>query len=592
MTRSPFGGGAAPRAAAAVIRRPPRRNASVIHRAEPLESRTLLSAFVVDSTADSGRGTLRQALLDANANGGPDEIQFNFQSSGLHTIRPASPLPPLTGAIMIDGTTQPGYIDRPLVELDGSNAGPNADGLVLLSRPSVVRGLAINRFSRHGVVFRELSNATRAQPLNLLEASYIGMTATGDAARPNGGAGVLVAAPFTRVRQHNVISGNAGPGVWAVTEMGTSLAGVTVENNRIGTDTAGERAVGNLREGVLVEGIRDSLSPVEVRLVGNVISGNGASGVRASQIRRYSGATADVTLAANKIGTNAAGTAVLPNGMSTSAAYRDGVTCTDGAAVAIAGVTQSSDPRNLVSGNAGVGVRAMTGATVLVGGAYVGTDATGNERLGNRGGGVLAEGAARVNVAGAVISGNQGDGVRIIGVLSTSSDPSKIYNSRIGISAAGTKSLGNSGSGVYVRGSRNVQIGSLPVPSFDLPYELPPNYIGGNVGHGVTIEGDTTVRDASLVYVRRNRIGIGPDAGGNGTFTAALGNGGSGVFLAGVNRVNVDDNVIGNNGSDGVTVGSAAGASNSNVIEYNSIGTVDSSSEKPDLGNAGHGVFI
>ena len=66
------------------------------------------NTYTVTSTADSGAGSLRQAILDANANPGADTIAFNIVGSGVHTIAPASALPAITDAVTIDGYTQPG----------------------------------------------------------------------------------------------------------------------------------------------------------------------------------------------------------------------------------------------------------------------------------------------------------------------------------------------------------------------------------------------------------------------------------------------------------------------------------------------------
>jgi len=52
--------------------------------------------FPVTTTADSGPGSLRQAILNANANPGPDQITFAIPGGGLHTITPPSPLPTIT----------------------------------------------------------------------------------------------------------------------------------------------------------------------------------------------------------------------------------------------------------------------------------------------------------------------------------------------------------------------------------------------------------------------------------------------------------------------------------------------------------------
>jgi hypothetical protein len=56
------------------------------------------ATFVVSSPADSGAGTLRQAILDANATAGRDTIVFTSGTS------PNSAMPAITDAVDIDGT--------------------------------------------------------------------------------------------------------------------------------------------------------------------------------------------------------------------------------------------------------------------------------------------------------------------------------------------------------------------------------------------------------------------------------------------------------------------------------------------------------
>src|SRR4051812_46536986 len=53
---------------------------------ESLEDRSLLSTFTVLNTADSGGGSLRQAIVDANANLGGDTIQFASGVTGTITL--------------------------------------------------------------------------------------------------------------------------------------------------------------------------------------------------------------------------------------------------------------------------------------------------------------------------------------------------------------------------------------------------------------------------------------------------------------------------------------------------------------------------
>src|SRR3989442_173006 len=67
---------------------------------EPLELRTLLSAFPVKTVADSGAGSLRQAIINANAHPGADNIVLAL-GGGSHTINLASALPDLSTAMDI-----------------------------------------------------------------------------------------------------------------------------------------------------------------------------------------------------------------------------------------------------------------------------------------------------------------------------------------------------------------------------------------------------------------------------------------------------------------------------------------------------------
>src|SRR5262249_50700902 len=71
----------APRHPPRGARRPvPRRTAPAL-QLEQLEGRSLPSTFTVQNLHDAGPGSLRQAVLDANAHPGPDAIRF---AHGLH----------------------------------------------------------------------------------------------------------------------------------------------------------------------------------------------------------------------------------------------------------------------------------------------------------------------------------------------------------------------------------------------------------------------------------------------------------------------------------------------------------------------------
>src|SRR5687768_8793507 len=108
-------------------------------------SSTGAATFVVTSTNDSGPGTLRQAILDANTTSASDSIDFNIAGSGPHLIRPQSDLPIVSHPLRIDGTTQPGYTGQPRVELKGG-VFPGDIGLHIRTSNSVVSGLALTDF--------------------------------------------------------------------------------------------------------------------------------------------------------------------------------------------------------------------------------------------------------------------------------------------------------------------------------------------------------------------------------------------------------------------------------------------------------------
>ncbi|MDH5727130.1 MAG: DUF4347 domain-containing protein, partial [Nitrospira sp.] len=93
----------------------------------------VLATYTVTNTNDAGAGSLRQAITNANANGGTDTIVFNIPAalvSGAHTINVLSALPTITGAVIVNGATEPDYSSTPIIEVNGAGAGA-VNGLVL-----------------------------------------------------------------------------------------------------------------------------------------------------------------------------------------------------------------------------------------------------------------------------------------------------------------------------------------------------------------------------------------------------------------------------------------------------------------------------
>jgi hypothetical protein len=550
--------------------RPSRRVCSV----EACEPRTLLADFVVTTAADAGPGSLRQAILDANAAEGADRIYFRLPGAGVRTIAPKSPLPAAYVPVTIDATTQRGYVGSPLVEIDGAAAGASADGLVLSYQPvpagaepprgpGAVRGFGVNRFGGNGIgVFAD--DVT-------VQACRVGVSAAGDVADPNGAAGVLVRAVNTLIGgpspfDANVLSGNAGPGLHLDQVGPPDHANLLVQGNFIGTNRSGNAAIGNGAEGVLIEG-QSPIGYNEFTLggatpgQGNVISGNAASGVRVVGGNGH--------IVANHIGTDLSGARALPNGASAGATHRDGITA-ESSNLTIGGFDPAEG--NVISSNAGSGVSVSGGGGAWIYSNLVGTDVTGEIDLGNGGDGVRVTGGV-ASLYNNIVSGNAGDGVHL-------EQGGTLAGNKIGTNAAGSKALGNGGDGLDMFGPN----GWADVIS---------NVISANGGHGLRFGGGHTLFG---LMMRNNRVGT--DVSG----TRPLGNAGSGVYLTsrsfyvGGEGAN-SGNVISANGGDGITVVGTAGQPDSfkAAIQSNRIGTNaagDVAGSTAALGNRGNGIAL
>ena len=162
--------------------------------------------FVVTNTNDAGAGSLRQAILNANGNGGLDTIQFNIAGSGVKTITPASTLPEIADPVTIDGYTQPGSSANTLE--DGDNAvlliqltgGSSVNGLVISGGGSTIRGLVVNSFG--GTAFTDAGITLRSDN-NVVEGCFIGVDPTGTVEHPN----VFAGGVFVATGANNLIGG-------------------------------------------------------------------------------------------------------------------------------------------------------------------------------------------------------------------------------------------------------------------------------------------------------------------------------------------------------------------------------------------------
>ena len=272
-----------------------------------------VTPFIVTNTNDSGPGSLRQAILDADASmniAHDNTVVFNIPGGGVHSIRPASPLPAIKD-LTIDGYSQPGSRPNSLasgsdavltIELDGSAAGAGADGLVNLGAvpgagiPGVtVRGLVINRFGGRGIHVTG-PGGSGFPGFVTVQGCYIGTDATGTQALGNGvgielgfdAQGIIGeqtpdfggnTKPFPAYR--NLISGNLGAGVKLDSTDPASPAFATLRGAYVGTDATGTAALGNGGDGIEIgpnDGVGTGFGSF-IYIYDNLIAANSGNGI-------------------------------------------------------------------------------------------------------------------------------------------------------------------------------------------------------------------------------------------------------------------------------------------------------------------------
>jgi parallel beta-helix repeat protein len=473
-------------------------------------------SLVVVNTNDEGRGSLRKAILVANATQGADTIVFAIPGAGVQTIRPRSELPVVTGPTVVDGYTQPGSSPNSLargtnavlrVELDGRLLGAGASGLLLAGGSSVVQGLSIYGFGSSGVVLADGGG-------NAVRGNFFGVDAGGNRVPGAGLDGVLIVGssgnfvggfgPWGR----NLISGQDSVGIQILGHFplpvddgpderpGTaddviSLADSRdnfVMNNLVGTDATGTRALGN-GQGIFINSASNNV------VADNVVSGNVSVGIQVFGPRASGN-----RILGNRIGTDAAGLRPLGNGT-------DGV-FVNGAPRNVVG------PSNIISANTSVGVQIFgpEAAGNVVASNLIGTDASGTRALGNGTDGVFLNNAPGNVVGGAeaglrnLISANGFSGVEIAGAGASGN---LVAGNLIGTDISGTRPLGNRGYGVLLFNTTGNTIGVAapntiafnafgPVQAFRGPIPILRGF-GGN-----TVQGNILVGN-SVATGRRNR---------------------------------------------------------------------------------------
>ncbi len=528
-----------------------------------------LATIIVTSAADSGAGTLRDALQNAGPN---DTIQFSsavFPPASPATIFLNSELP----AIAQNGIT-----------IDASNAGVILNGrnlnqtwndcLIVQGAANItVRGLQIRECPDHGIEVRAGSSniiiggnrLTGSGPLGqgnlfaqngrgvwaeftsgiILKGNLAGTDQNGTSPQGNDYAGATILNSTDVVvggsldGERNLFSGNGDPA--ASYSYGLEIwrsSDIAIEGNYIGTNLAGTAAIPNAHQGLLM------VDSQNVLLKNNLVSGNGDSGIIFDRVHH-------VTVQGNSIGTNIAGTGVLTNGAI-------GLRIV-GSDFTIGG--SNSGEGNLFSGNgqwAALSLEGNGNTLAVIQGNKFGTNGDGTAVLGNLGSGIQISGT-NVLLGGSnpgamnLISGNNGHGVFI--ESPTSPISVTIMNNRIGTNLAGTGILPNGLYGVIAHDYQEaVVVDNL--------------FSGNGEWAAIALYGN----DNSNARIQRNMVGTDK----SGAF--ALSNQGSGIYVSNSNvqlggSDPADINVVSGNGRYGVFIERTGGGAYTATIQNNRFGT-------------------
>lgn len=282
--------------------------------------------FWVTTSADSGSGSLRAILTAANSDSSTRRhVMFNMSDG--NTIQLASNLPSLyNGGIIIDGTTQPGFVSTPIVVIRGTGATDNATPSKVFDVTAVYhsfRGLVIQN-AYYGFYSTDGFTA-------LVDNCYIGTDVTGMSAEPNT-YGFYITDWDNSVIENSVISGNLAYGVYTTGRapwLRANIFGLGADGSTV---IGGNNGVGIAGSGGTIGGANTGDGNVFGGLTGSAIVGNGPS----------------LTVWANKIGVAANGVTARGNG-----GYGLDLTNCD----AMVGDFYNDNRGNIIANNASGGVR-------------------------------------------------------------------------------------------------------------------------------------------------------------------------------------------------------------------------------------------
>ncbi len=436
-------------------------------------------ALVVTTIVDTGAGSFRQAILDADSIPGVDLITFDIPGPGVHTIEPIIKLPNITDPVLIDGTSQPGFNGTPLIELSGVNLG-GFDALDVFANDCVIKGLVIDRVpAGSGIVLYGDANT--------IAGNYFGLDPSGTNAPGIAFNGVIMFGLDNRVggtltENRNYFAGIGSP---AIAISGSAATGNSVEGNYIGTDVTGTVKLGTQTEGVILKtGPWHNTIGGSVAGARNVIAGSSL----ASGISIVGPGTHGNVVLGNYIGTD-------PTGLKAFGNSGNGIFVSGADSTVIGGLAFGAG--NIICGNGfpGIYIDSTADSTQILGNS-IGLGPNGLTPLPNSKG-IVINGSSGNRIDGNTITGNTLHGVEIRNQGATGNI---LVGNLIGVSPLAGILVGNNGHGVLVNASNNV-IGG--------PNAGDANTIAGNFGAGISVEsGQKNLISRNAIY---SNYGLGID---------------------------------------------------------------------------------
>jgi uncharacterized repeat protein (TIGR01451 family) len=405
---------------------------------ERVEDRVLMAVFTVTSTSDTanataGDGSLRGEILASNLTTTANTIDFSLPT-GAQTIALVAPLPVITDSLIIDGTSQAGFSNAPLIQISGKAITLTGAGITIQAAGSGLSDLIIDNFNGDGV---DLFGGT-----DFVEGCYIGTNAAGSAIAANTGVGILVGSPNNTIgaiaSNPNVISGNT----IGILVNGSTSTGNSIVHNYVGTDATGKVARGNWGTSGLGSGVEldaggntiGGLSLTGPLGVGNLISGNDA------QILVNGSTASGNVIQGNYLSTDITGTTDIDSNPGTTSEGAVGIFIQGAANTTVGGTTQG-DSNTIVNG-VGVSISGSASTGNIIRHNFIGVGSNGFTPVGNITTGVLINGASQNQVGGTdqggtifnygnVIANWSAQGVEVIGGTGDAILSNSIYSTKV-----------------------------------------------------------------------------------------------------------------------------------------------------------------